>query len=468
MRTAPLIRAALLVGLSVLALSCAAGTGGKETARESTGAVAVMSDVELRRRLRDGFERFSLMVVATADRIKEETDDLNVRRRAVYWKTVTVPAYAAMISEPNPRIALVDLLTFTTAMRRSFENGPGRDLFGPLQPLALETARAAEKDARAAAYALMSEKDAKAVLSEVEAWLAAHPVDDPYGTASLGESSESIRPMPEGLVNAPLSAVRKWVNRLDAATEAVREITRVGDRIAQVAELSPNTGRWSMELLAYDLLQTREFGQTLASMKTLSESAAALAKLGQSLPEQMRLTSESLFAEMKERENRVLAILGETRGAIAEASRTLSTAQVVTQDFAGGIVGLAQASRDWNDTIAAGAALNRDYIEATRTMMVSSAEMRKIVDETRKVVMETRMLMDPAAFRRMSVEAEDLSKRMAFQADQLSEKIVDRIFWRAVFLILAFFGTLFAYRIFSASILKRMENRNRGGLSDEE
>ncbi|MBI5844722.1 MAG: hypothetical protein HZB23_08645 [Deltaproteobacteria bacterium] len=466
MRLTSLVRTAVLVGLSVLAFSCAAGSGGKETARESSGAVAVMSDVELRRRLRDGFERFSLMVVATADRIKEETDDLTVRRRAVYWKTVAVPAYASMISEPNPRLALVDILTFTTAMRRSFESGQGKDLFGQFQPLALETARAAEKDARATAHALMSEKDARAVLSEVESWLAAHPVDDPYGTTALGQSAGAIRPMPESLVNAPLSTIRKWTNRLDAATEAVREITRVGDRIAQVAELSPNTGRWSMELLAYDLLQTREFGQTLASIKTLSESAAALARLGQSLPEQMRLTSESLFAEMKERETRVLAILGETRGAISEANRTLSAAQVLTHDFASGITGLGEASRDWNDTIAAGAALNRDYIEATKTMMVSSAEMRKIVDETRKVVMETRMLMDPAAFRKMSVEAEDLSKRMAFQADQLSEKIVDRIFWRAVLLMLAFFGALFAYRIFSASVLKRMENKNRGGLSD--
>ena len=457
------------LAIAVLAAACASGAGGRALPLRASGPGAgpacLVSDSDLSLLLNEGFQRFSAIVTAAADRIKDETSDLSMRRRAVYWKSVAIPAYAAMISHPNPRVALLDILTYTASMRRSFETGEGRELFGRWQPLALAAAKTADEDTRAIARQALSEADLAGVLAR----LGAPAALDPYGTVPMSAVSDSSREIilrrGGSVPEESLSTFRLLTSRIDAATDAVRQAARVGDRIARVAELSPNTGRWSAELLVYDLLQTKELSDTVGSLRTLADSTAALTRMGQDLPERIQVMSDSVFAQVRERETRILAILSETRGAIAEASRTLSVASRASSDFAAGVDGLAKASVQWNSTIAAASLLNRDYNETTRSLMLSSAEMRKVVDETRKVIVETRMLMDPAAFARMSAQAQALSRSMSAQADDLSRRVMNRFFWRIFFLIVTFFAALFAYRL---AAFRLMGSKGRAGAKDLE
>ncbi len=214
------------LAIAVLAAACASGAGGRALPPRASGPGAgpacLVSDSDLSLLLNEGFQRFSAIVTAAADRIKDETSDLSMRRRAVYWKSVAIPAYAAMISHPNPRVALLDILTYTASMRRSFETGEGRELFGRWQPLALAAAKTADEDTRAIARQALSEADLAGVLAR----LGAPAALDPYGTVPMSAVSDSSREIilrrGGSVPEESLSTFRLLTSRIDAATDAVR------------------------------------------------------------------------------------------------------------------------------------------------------------------------------------------------------------------------------------------------------
>jgi hypothetical protein len=106
-----------------------------------------IADLNTRVLTRDFGKRFAQSVQETSDRIiGEAAGDQLVQTRALRWKLNAVAEVQSTVFQPIPMLALIDTWTFSAQMSRFFEDGGGRELFGPWQGLAAETAQHLEKE----------------------------------------------------------------------------------------------------------------------------------------------------------------------------------------------------------------------------------------------------------------------------------------------------------------------------------
>lgn len=104
---------------------------------EQTGSTKITA-MELGNRLNTFNYRFAAHVENAADKIMAGTTDPKIRQNALIWKMNAIPVAQEAIFRDDPMAALIEISTFTIQMELFFSEGEGKDLFGDLQPLALD------------------------------------------------------------------------------------------------------------------------------------------------------------------------------------------------------------------------------------------------------------------------------------------------------------------------------------------
>ena len=100
---------------------------GELRATENALAVSVPGDIE-----------------AAADEIRARADDPAVRDRALRWKMDAIPAYYQTLFQADSLAGALETLALAAQIEDYLTEGRGRDLFGALQPIAVQTARKTE------------------------------------------------------------------------------------------------------------------------------------------------------------------------------------------------------------------------------------------------------------------------------------------------------------------------------------
>jgi hypothetical protein len=137
-----LLPALLVVGaLPLVGAACSTKAPTRSSVQTAVGVVDLPA-----RRIRLAADHTGGMMMTrieiAADSIIRATDDPDVRRNALAWKANAIPAIQTATHHPDPFVAFVDGWVFAVLMRDYFNDGRGRDLFGPQQPIA----RAAMQD----------------------------------------------------------------------------------------------------------------------------------------------------------------------------------------------------------------------------------------------------------------------------------------------------------------------------------
>ena len=419
---------------------CSSFLWGKkgQRAENAQGAVwrPTMSDLELKSRLRSGFDLFAMRVIATGEQVAAQCPDPGIRRKALFWKSMVVPAYGSMVTESDPRVSLMDIITFTTAMRKTFETGEGRDMFGPCQPLVVKVARDSEQDALRIAGELLPPKEFAAMRKEVEAWVDAKKPYNVYGQTRVDRQAgtpDKDRPEPTGLMESIPLAAFQMLEGIDNATQAVREMGRVGERLAQMAEYAPTYSRWSMELLAYDLLQTDQISAAVEGLKSLSSSASRLVALGEGMPKDLRKNMDLFLRELDTRTRSLESLVADSTAMISNTGQMLDRAQTLSGMVGQNAQSLVDASADWDETIARAEVLSAKTQAAALEVSASAERMTGALDQTRK-------LMEAAANGGLITKVEGL---------------VSHILVSVALLMVFFFALLLGYKVLVSRLARK-------------
>lgn len=434
MRGAGILLAALAC---LLAAGCSSFWKLPPPPTEAEVAAGVSAE-ELRDQLEVAYERFTLSMGAAAQKSGLDAE-LPQRRAALSLYSDAVFAYGKLLDRDDPKASLFDVISFTTGLSLYFSSDTAEKSLGPYRAEMLLASNKALSDVRKIARGVLPAKEVNLLEDDARAW--AETQEDWYaglGTAgfSLAPSASEAKPLPSSLQNLSLLPYQV-LQGVDNATAAMRELSRVGRRIARVAEYAPQYGRISMELLSYDLLEQKKITELVEAMQGLSLSAEKLVDLSGRLPEDLRGELSGLLQEFDKRQKSLSELLTQANGALSATADALDKAETVADTFERGVVGLGKASADWNATIEAGAVLNNNYMEATAKVIESSHELRQAVAESQK-------LLDSAAVKNLVNE---------------SHSLVDHMFYRLLQLILAIFALVAAILVLRF-FLNRPKNAN--------
>jgi hypothetical protein len=426
-RTSPARRAqgvvcfALLVGM----LGCAALPVSLPGMRRSEPGI---TQDELRVELADFSSRFGRIVIGAGDRIRDATSDPMIRRRALLWQMRLVPLVQQATFAPAPKEAFIAVNGLVVNQRIYLTTGPGAQLFGPQQPIAAEAARQLEDDFYDIARLFLSTEEVAKLRDEVEVYSAQSGLSG--SDFSLTNVQRQIRQARESgrfdwVVSVPMSPFRA-LEGVGSGAEAIHDFNETALRLSQIVESLPQQMRWQTELLLYNA-ETRESTITaLAAMESFAESASQLAGVAERLPFDLE------------------AALGSSQGALAEANRTLLTAQELIEPLRATAEQVALAGASWGTILQSEGEPDpdarpfdiREYEAAAQGIGEAAAELSGLATQI-AVLVETQRLESTLSGVDSAVSRVESGGR----------GVVDHAAWRGLQLLLAFFALLLVYRL---------------------
>ena len=284
------------IGTSViclpLALSLAFLTGCSTMAPQQATVIEGVGEIDVsRQRLRlaanDALYLYMSSVELTADSIIDATAEPEVRYNALVWKANAIPAFQRAMFHPDPLVGFVDGWTMAVQMREYFEEGSGRDLFGPQQGFAVSSSRRMEMATDTAVVDRLAPDVYGRLRRFVYDWAEQYPLDNPlFLRRSVTEA-----------VADELGAQHLGVS---STIGSMAEIAQDFQQMALVyAGHMPKEVRWQSELLIASLTDSLRFDSLLAAIDRMEVMEEATHFMREA-PTKLSEGWEAVFREIQE------------------------------------------------------------------------------------------------------------------------------------------------------------------------
>jgi len=400
------------------------------------GSQPAISEEELREELAAFSSRFTSVVSNAADRIRQEAADPRTRRSALLWEIRLVPLIQQAAFVPDPQEAFVAVAGITVMQRRFLTEGDGAKVFGPEQPIAVEAARQLSEDFWQIGALFLNEAELAKFRAEVEDYAGGPSISgSDFTVANVRRRVRQVRQDGrfDWVVDLPMSPFRA-LEGVGSGAEAIHDFNETAMRFAQTVEALPEQLRWQSQLLLYDVESRESLITALDALESVAESARLLSTAAERLP-----------AEVE-------ALLGSSQGAIAEANRTLRTAQGLIEPLLATAEQLNLAGASWGALFARDGEPDpdarpfdiREYEAAAVGIGGAAFELRALAAELEALA------GSPALETTLGGFGSTVSS-----AEASGRSVVDHAAWRGFQLLLAFFALLLAYRVVAARLAPR-------------
>lgn len=414
------LRAPLVAALLVALAGCASlplrlpFTGGFERG---------LSREELADELNAYASRFAGTVSTAGEEIAARSDEPLIRRRTLLWKLRMTPAIQEAAFVPDPRAGYVRALAVTVMMRRYLETGDGRNLFGAEQPIATAAAELLVNDAFAIGARFLTGAELDAVRREVDHLADRFPiVGTQFSLARARQAGDAVRAsnVLGEVMSLPLAPFRA-LQGVDSGAAAVRDFNQTARRFSTIVASLPEELRGEMLLLLFDAEELRAIRDGLAAFEQTAAGVERASLAMERLPEELRATLDE----------EVRALLAGSEGPLGEAARALAEAREAAEPLRATAAELREASALWREILGPHDPASRD--PDARPFDVREWE---------------------AAARAIGTSAVDLRGLAAELRGLSSGAGLDRLFGRAVALLVVFFALLLAYRVAVARLAR--------------
>ncbi len=290
----------------LLAICLIMGIVGCKTSTERSPmmkqlTVKDVTSQKLQIRVGEFASHFAHAVEASADEIKSKTTDPTIRRRALVWKIYAIPACKAAATSADPLMAFIDTWTFVLQMADYFETGEGKDAFGELQPIAVNTSRSLEAQIMNMIRGKALPEGLDKTQNFVDNWVREHPIKTQFFTR------DSTQPLLTDIYRIGKKGTMATMGSIDQG------IMDISDRISFLADNLPRQARWQAEYLMETIISGQKLEETLNNVNTLVKSVDRMALVVEQSPELIDKERTAVFAGIREERKTVLESINKQR-----------------------------------------------------------------------------------------------------------------------------------------------------------
>lgn len=277
---------ALIAALTLGTSACLGNVGQAPPESATSEAFGIAATRQRTRLAAQNTETYLLgLIELSADRIIASTDDPEVARNALRWKAGAIPVIQRAAHNPDALVSYIDEWVLMLQMRDYLETGPGRDLFGDQQALAIEPLTEMEVDMSAIVAETLDSADYRTISNFVTNWAAENPIDNPL----------FVRRPVSSFAADILGEVR--LGGIDAVGR-LEELAFDAQQMAQsYVAYTPKVVLWQAQLMAGEMLDTSRVAPLLGQVDELEVMAAATALMNE-LPELIRSERAATTAEV--------------------------------------------------------------------------------------------------------------------------------------------------------------------------
>ncbi len=241
---------------------------------------ARVTDSQLYDLLQEYSTRFPGLVAFGGNMMMGKTEaSYEYKRNFITWKYSMVSAVNNIIIQPNPRVALVDLVTFTSRSAEFAKGKKGKAFLGPFQPEVSEAISTADEWSWWLADVVLDEADYDKLRETVMAWCAKNPMDSFYGPDRMGSlAGDRYSPPPSETLSGGLffggmeEGINSTVNQMQQANRNLQNFYNLIDWM-------PVYAYWMTEIAAFNFLNSPEGKSLIDFAHKVGENQMKLGQL---------------------------------------------------------------------------------------------------------------------------------------------------------------------------------------------
>ncbi|HUT28849.1 MAG TPA: hypothetical protein VMX13_03570 [Sedimentisphaerales bacterium] len=437
-----------IIGLVTLGLSVvlAQGCGPKDVRTLGAGTAPTegqISKEELRQQLDNFSEFFKATLRQTASDLNERLKTPRAEKTTLQMRARMVQGLNAMTEQDDPVVAFIETWALCVRLRIYLQEGEGGSLYGDAQDIAASAAKTLEDEIERIGHVFLKDDVFDATRKNINEFAAGYPIKGAFSNTIVyatevkkGESNPFMN-----VVRIPMSPFRA-MEGVDRTATAVQQFRDTAEHFSDIVRELPESSRWQLLLLLYDLQETEMTKSFLGSLERFSESSARLAESSEKLPERLRQQMTLFVDDIDKKQANLQTSLEKaekTATAVTAALDKLDETASSLDTLAGGVSETAAA---WQ---AAAEATTKTVQEFAKGRQSDKPESSFTLSEYRQAIEQTSQAA--AELENLVAQVNDLAESKAFEA------LIDHVTLRLVEFVLFLFAVALVYRI----ILTRMK-----------
>lgn len=397
---------------------------------------AAVSETELQDHLDAFKDLFVSRIKTAAADIDQTSDDPKIRKMTLLWRTRSVAALYNIFEQSESMAVLIDTWCLCIRLEDYVENGQASSAFGSAQSIAVNTSRDLEKRIDDLAREVLGERLHAETDKNVRSFALANPIQSGFSkTLIYATETRPGQPNPfESALGIPLSPFQafKGVQQTPAAIYDFSNTTR---HLTDVIEELPESTRWQLLMLLYEVEETKLSRGLKDSLEKLSRSSDQISDIIKNIPD--------LVEQVDKQQGQIQETLKQTQQTFSEARTFLDDSRRMMKAFSDIAVQVNQTAQEWSKAA-----------QATESAIKLIKTSKKPVDGQPPLNLQKTAEAITEAARQIQQLNTELPKTL-----ELSERhfrsMCTAVTRRAAFLIILFFALLVIYRIVCIRLKKK-------------
>lgn len=381
-------------------------------------------------------DTYVVTITQVADQIQQGSSP-QMREYAQQLKTFVGTTAYALAASPNPEVSIMDLAVNISVHGRFMADGLANRWFENRAQALLDAYAMVEDTAWETLARVYTEQQLAVLRDGIKRWWA----DNAQTTLQFVRLADLAKYRDLSLVDSPGSI--QLLEPVAEANKTAMELRLLGERALFIAQRFPYIVKWHGEEAFYDTLATPEVRTMIEDLHSSASSVDRLADVIEQLPSSG--ATRQMLGEINATLRETGAVLGAMRGVIGEGRETLRATDSVLAFFQARSVGRGASDGTFDVS---------QYTAALQELGAAARELNALVGNT------ARLVESPALNERVE-EAQSVTETGFGRIADLGNSLVDRVFWRALTLIAAFFAALFVYQVAVTWIVRRLSSGTR-------
>lgn len=239
---------------------------------------AQISKEDIQDKLNNFEEYFTSSIKQSASELDKLSAETRLHKLTLLWRVRSVAALHNMMQQDDPLIAFIDTWTLCVRMTEYFETGQGHELFAPHQDIAISVSKQIEGEVEAIAKTFLSEKIFNETKTNVHNFAQANPIQGTFLKTNIYATEARKDPSSPfyNVITLPLAPFRA-MEGVDRGSTAIYKFSNTAERFAEIVEELPDSARWQLLLLLYEIEEANMTKSFLTNMEGISKSGTRLA-----------------------------------------------------------------------------------------------------------------------------------------------------------------------------------------------
>ena len=334
----------------ILSLFLLEGCGSKDLRTIGSGVTPKAGQIS-KQELRDQLDKFREFYKAT---LRQVSNDLNERvpstrteKTTLQMKARMVQGINAMLGNDDSIVAFIETWALCTRLRMYLEEGEGVSLFGDAHGIALNGSKRLEVEIQRIGVIFLKNDVFEASRKNVTEFAHNNPMKGTFSNVIVYATEvQKDQPNPFlSVLKIPMTPFRA-IEGVDRTASAIHQFSNTAEHFSDIVAEMPESTRWQLQLLLFDLEETNMTKSFLNSLAQVSKSSASLEQSVQKFPEQLR---EQLTKFVEEIDNKQAGL----QQTLQQAEKTSLAVNYTLEKLDKTAVSIGVVVKDVNETVQA-------------------------------------------------------------------------------------------------------------------